>query len=308
MEKNKKDPEGSWKYCVCQDCGYSQEHKAGERCGDIKCPECGKPLTGSDTKPKEKKSLELKKQQLENGIVERRAFPLTEIRIEERDGKIPKITGHAAVFGKLSEVLGFYREKIRAGAFKKTITEADVRALFNHDPNYVLGRNKSGTLSLEEDDIGLKIGIDPPDTTWARDLVTTIQRKDVDQMSFAFLPVIQEWDESDPKEPIRELIEVKLFDVSPVTFPAYPDTDVGVRSILEKAKIDFTLLSRAVGKDTYGMLLSPEEIAVVRSTIEILQEIPGPAQEDHPEGPAEKVGRFRLQNLKRRLELVEKSL
>jgi len=306
MEINTKDPEGSWKYCICRDCGYSKDHKAGERCGDTKCPECGEPLTGSDTKPKEKKSIELKKQQLSNGAMERRAFPLTEILIEERDGKIPKITGHAAVFEKLSEVLGFYREKIRAGAFKKTIAEADVRALWNHDPNYVLGRNKSGTLSLVEDDVGLKIGIDPPDTTWARDLVTTIQRKDVDQMSFAFMPVIQEWNDSDPEKPIRELIEVKLYDVSPVTFPAYPDTDVGVRSVLEGAKIDFPLLSRAVGKHTYGMSLSPEEIAVIRSTIDVLQGIHGPVQEDHPKVPTE-TG-YRLQNLKKRLELVEKML
>ena len=257
---------------------------------------------------KKERKMEANKNLLDNGVVERRAFPLTEIRVEERGEKIPKITGHAAVFGKLSEKLGFYREKIRAGAFKKTIAEADIRALFNHDPNYVLGRNKAGTLNLEEDDIGLKIGIDPPDTTWARDLVTTIQRKDVDQMSFAFVPVVQEWDESDPKEPIRELIEVKLFDVSPVTFPAYPDTDVGVRSILEKAKIDFTALSRAVGKKIYGMALSPEEIAVVRSTIEVLQDISGPVKDDHPNEPAEVKGGFRLQNLKMRLELIEKSL
>jgi hypothetical protein len=255
-----------------------------------------------------KKLLEQKK--AEEPSLERRAFQLTELRIENREeGKMPKIIGHAAVFNKLSEVLSWgYREKIEPGAFKKTIAEADIRSLFNHDPNYVLGRNKSGTLKLSEDDTGLLTETDPPDTTWARDLVTTITRKDVDQMSFAFLPIIQKWDETNPEEPVRSLIEVKLFDISPVTFPAYPDTDVGVRSILEKAKIDFTLLSRAVGKNTYGMPLSPEEIAIVRSTIEVLQGIPGPAQADHPEEPAEKVSRFRLQNLKRWLELVEKSL
>lgn len=87
-------------------------------------------------KNKKEKKMATNRKDLENGVMERRAFPLTEIRIEERDGKIPKITGHAAVFGKLSENLGFFREKIRAGAFKKTITEADIRALFNHDPNY----------------------------------------------------------------------------------------------------------------------------------------------------------------------------
>jgi len=163
--------------------------------------------------------------------MEHRAFPLTEVEIRANDNEQPKIVGHAAVFNSLSEDLGFFREKVAPGAFSKTIKEADVRALWNHDPNYVLGRTKSGTLKLVEDERGLAIEIVPPNTQWARDLLETMRRGDVDQMSFGFQVVKEEW-EGDANNPIRVLKEVKLFDVSPVTFPAYQATDVQVRSLL----------------------------------------------------------------------------
>jgi len=166
-----------------------------------------------------------------NARVEHRAFPMTGVEIRAGDGEPPKIVGHAAVFNSLSEDLGFFREKIAPGAFAKTIQEADVRALWNHDPNYVLGRTKSGTLKLAEDDKGLAVEIIPPDTQWARDLTESIRRGDVDQMSFGFQVVKEEW-EGDGNNPVRVLKEVKLFDVSPVTFPAYTATDVQVRSLL----------------------------------------------------------------------------
>ncbi len=166
-----------------------------------------------------------------NAKVEHRAFPMTGVEIRASDGEPPKIVGHAAVFNSLSEDLGFFREKIAPGAFAKTIQEADVRALWNHDPNFVLGRTKSGTLKLAEDEKGLAVEIIPPDTQWARDLMETMRRGDVDQMSFGFQVVKEEW-EGDVNNPIRVLKEVKLFDVSPVTFPAYPATDVQVRSLL----------------------------------------------------------------------------
>jgi HK97 family phage prohead protease len=163
---------------------------------------------------------------------ETRAFELSEIRVEKRDDEAAKIIGHAAVFDQLSENLGGFREKIAAGAFSEALKESDVRALFNHNPDFVLGRNRSGTLQLNEDARGLAIEIDPPDTQVARDLIVSMDRGDINQMSFGFTVEEDNWEEDDDGRVVRTILKVKrLFDVSPVTYPAYPQTDAAVRSL-----------------------------------------------------------------------------
>jgi uncharacterized protein len=162
----------------------------------------------------------------------------TEFRAVKVDGQPTKLEGYAAVFNKQSENLGGFREIIKPGAFKRTLREgADVRALFNHDPNFVLGRTKdggkTGTLSLSEDDTGLKFSIDMPDTQTARDLMTSVDRGDIDQCSFGFVVKEQNWKAADPKndvEEIREILDCDLFDTSVVTYPAYTQTSVEARS------------------------------------------------------------------------------
>ena len=191
--------------------------------------------------------------------IERRYMP-SELRVEGDES--PKIRGYAAVFGELSENLGGFREKISAGAFAKSL-DADVRALWNHDPGVVLGRTKSGTLRLEEDERGLFVEIDPP--TEARSYIESIQRGDVDQMSFGFRVVKDAWEQTDDYS-IRTLIEVDLFDVSPVTFPAYPQTSVAIRSVLGKAGIDFDALAGALIRDE----LTEEDELLVRASIDAL--------------------------------------
>jgi len=162
-------------------------------------------------------------------MIERRTFQLTEIRAEGEDGESLRISGHAAVFNKKSEpIFGMFREIVLPGAFKRSLKKDDIRALWNHDANFVLGRNKAGTLRLKEDDRGLKTDIDLPETQFARDLYQSIKRGDVDQMSFGFRTVTDKW-RTEEKENVRELVEVDLFDVSPVTFPAYPQTDISAR-------------------------------------------------------------------------------
>jgi hypothetical protein len=167
--------------------------------------------------------------------IERRNFPVEELRAITDEEGLRHISGYAAVFNSLSEDLGYFREKIDPGAFSETINADDVRALKNHNSDYVLGRNKSGTLTLSEDQRGLKIDIQPPDAQWARDLMVSIDRGDIDQMSFGFQTVADRWEIVDEKE-VRTLMKVRLFDVSPVTFPAYPDTEVGLRSLEEYRK------------------------------------------------------------------------
>jgi HK97 family phage prohead protease len=163
--------------------------------------------------------------------IERRAIPSAELRIVE-DGA-SHIAGHAALFDSLSEDLGGFRERIRQGAFAQTLAHDDVRALFNHDPNVILGRNRAGTLRLSEDQRGLKIVIDPPDTQSARDLMVSITRGDITQMSFGFSvnPDGQLWEKDTDGRVLRTLTSVRLFDISPVVFPAYPETAVAVRAL-----------------------------------------------------------------------------
>lgn len=165
------------------------------------------------------------------GEREYRTFTLDRIGVEQREETAkPKIVGHAAVFDTV-DGNDWFQEKISRGAFKNSIETDDIRALFNHDPNYVLGRNRSGTLALREDDKGLLVEIDPPDTQAARDLLVSIGRGDISQMSFGFEILKESREIGEGKEPdLYTLEEVRLWDVSPVTFPFYKATDVTVHS------------------------------------------------------------------------------
>ena len=163
-------------------------------------------------------------------LMEMKETRTVEFRLDD-DGDSPILKGHAAVFNEEADIMGF-REKIEKGAFKDAIKEDDVRALFNHDANYVLGRNIAGTLRMKEDKQGLAVEIDPPDTQFARDLAVSMKRGDITQMSFGFQVKREEWQEGKDGEPdLRIIKEARLFDVSPVTYPAYVGTDISVNSV-----------------------------------------------------------------------------
>lgn len=145
------------------------------------------------------------------------------------------ISGYAALFNQETVIGGVYgfREQIAPGAFDDAVGRDDVRALFNHDPNFLLGRTKSGTLRLKVDKKGLRYDVDLPDTAQARDIRELILRGDVSGSSFGFVVHGEEWDETPLKVgklPLRTLTKLELFDVSPVTYPAYPQTSVSARS------------------------------------------------------------------------------
>lgn len=166
---------------------------------------------------------------------------------------LPMISGYAAVFDTETLIGGKdwgFREKIMRGAFTDALKISDVRALFNHEEDHVLGRLKAGTLRLAEDERGLKVEIDPPDTQDARDLITKMQRGDIDQMSFAFTMEggVQTWDETGDM-PLRIIEKIgELMDVSVVTFPAYPETEAAARSFAavrkERQRQNFTNAAR----------------------------------------------------------------
>ncbi len=166
--------------------------------------------------------------------IERRYLVFTdaELRIigDEDD---PVIEGYAAVYNKLSEDLGGFREKIAPNAFKDALKRTDTVMLYNHDPNYPLARVSAGTLELKEDKKGLFVRAKLPRS--AVRIIESIKRGDVNKMSFGFTTEKDEWVHK-KNESIRTLVKVgELPDVSPVVFPAYPDTQVALRS-LEKSK------------------------------------------------------------------------
>lgn len=144
------------------------------------------------------------------------------------------MVGYAAVFGKESCDLGAFRETLSAGCFRNAISKCDVRALVNHDPNLLLGRKSAGTLRLMEDDRGLRVEIDLPDTTVGRDTAESLRRGDLQGQSFSFTTPAdgsgESWDtESSPwLRTVRQIDE--LFDVGPVAFPAYEDTTAAMRA------------------------------------------------------------------------------
>ena len=169
------------------------------------------------------------------------------IELRSDDGE-HRISGYAATFNTLSENLGGFREQIRAGAFDDVLID-DVRALFNHDPSMILGRTKAGTLHLDSDNTGLRYTIDPPDTQYARDLHKSIERADVTQSSFAFQIEDDDWNEDDDGRIIRTIKKVKrLFDISPVTYPAYPDTSVAARSLSQFQDVRYNASSARIGR------------------------------------------------------------
>jgi uncharacterized protein len=162
--------------------------------------------------------------------MERRSVTAGELRVERMDGKSTKIGGYAARFNSESVDLGGFVERIAPGAFTRTLSGSDVRALLNHNTDIVLGRQKAGTLRLAEDANGLAFELDLPDTTAGRDLAVSIERGDVAEMSFLFKMRKDQWAKLGPDQWLRTLLDVDLKEISPVTFPAYPSTEVGMRA------------------------------------------------------------------------------
>ena len=158
-----------------------------------------------------------------------RCFDSEQLEIREEEGQEKRIAGYAAMFNKWSVDMGF-REKIAQGAFEKSIDAGKVRALWNHNSDMPLGNQKRGTLTLDEDEKGLLFEIELPDNSWGRDAEIAIKRGDVEGMSFGFSVNQDYWDDSKPDKLTRTLLDVDLHEISPVTFPAYQQTSVSVRS------------------------------------------------------------------------------
>ena len=181
--------------------------------------------------------------------------------------------GYAAVFDKLSQNLGGFVERIAPGAFRSTLKQADVRALYNHEPDHLLGRSAAGTLRMVEDDKGLRYEVDLPNTTLGRDVAELLRRGDISGSSFGFRTISDEWSETEDGYPLRTLTETALRDVGPVTFPAYSDTEASLRALAEDRSLELRDLVAAAEANRLGALLNPQD----RSTDE---EEPGETHSD----------------------------
>ncbi|SIQ06123.1 hypothetical protein SAMN05880570_0495 [Paenibacillus sp. RU4T] len=160
-----------------------------------------------------------------------------ETRAAPDDAKSLMLTGYAAKFNERSALLfGEFYELIAPGAFARSLAETTVKALWNHNFDLVLGSTKSGTLRLEEDDVGLRMEIDLPDNEWGRFAYDAVRRGDVDGVSFGFYVQDAEWIYlPDEGVHLRTLLDVDLFEISPTGFPAYTDSEVEARSVMEAA-------------------------------------------------------------------------
>lgn len=150
----------------------------------------------------------------------------------------PKIAGYASVFNKKSHDLGNFREVVDPKAFDSCLAKnPQVLGLFNHSNDMVLGSTSSGTLKLSVDEVGLKYEIDPPNTSYANDLLVSMRRKDIKDASFGFYAIEDKW-HVDPKthENIRTILQADVFDVSVVSSGAYPDASSQVRSLFPEDK------------------------------------------------------------------------
>jgi len=194
--------------------------------------------------------------------MERRNFTATMKRMDGEDGaKSRAVEGYAAIFDSPTQI-GWFQEVIKRGAFDEAIKTSDVRALFNHDPNLLLARSNKGvgTLTLSIDDKGLKYRFEAPKTQAGNDLLEYLERGDLSQSSFGFTILESEWETRnkgmDNEEQIRHIKKIDiLFDVSPVTFPAYQDTTVAKRSFDLYKKEDTPAIADTLARDLRALKL-----------------------------------------------------
>lgn len=165
------------------------------------------------------------------------AFEEMECRVDDSDKTM--LTGYAAKFNSFTD-LGWFKERIKSSAFDDVL-DNDVRCLKNHDPNLIIGRTKNKTLRLKTNSVGLQFENDMPDTQTGRDVLEEVRSGLLSGCSFAFTVAEDDWKYFDDDRPAeRTIVKIgQLFDVGPVTYPAYPDTTVAARS-LEAVKAEKT--------------------------------------------------------------------
>ncbi len=191
-----------------------------------------------------------------NNDMERRFVSISNAELRaDTLGDSPMIVGYAARFNAWDGNENQFLEMIQPGAFSNTIMRDDVRCLFNHDANYLLGRKSSGTLRMWEDNVGLWMEVDVnPDDPQAVAIFSKIKRRDITGQSFSFYNPKDIWDFTDEDTPRRTLVEVDLVDIGPVTFPFYEVTSA------EPAYRSLTKAREALGVVNDHDILTPRGV------------------------------------------------
>lgn len=226
--------------------------------------------------------------------------------VRQKTDKENIIESYGAVFDQWSEVLNsWFVEIVRPGCFSESIINDDIRALKNHDPNLILGRNTAGTLLLQEDITGLRYEIDLPATTYANDLKISVERRDITQNSFSFKVLEDRWGTKNiggVTYEARELIKVKLYDLGPVTFPAYTATDgILLRNFIQNSPLNLEEVQGVIQKAHLKKDLKSGERKLLTDTIKLLSSYAGDESEQ-PENPENRAVSIDL--LRRKLDLL----
>ena len=174
------------------------------------------------------KKVKIWDKKFNNTIMEKRIFNI-ENRFEKREDGKEVVVGYGSIFNSKSENLGGFYEYISPTAIsEETIAKSDTRALINHDQNLILARQSAGTLNLSVDEKGLRYEFSIPETSYGKDLAINMKNGNINQSSFAFTISENgdEWTTDDQGNDIRTITSInKLYDVSPVTYPAYSNAD-----------------------------------------------------------------------------------
>ncbi len=205
---------GMWKWGETGECKYETQEEAEED---------NKEYIEEETKETEIKIWDKK---FNNTIMEKRIFNI-ENRFETKEDGQEVVVGYGSIWNSRSENLGGFYEYIAPTAITdQTIANSDVRALINHDPNLVLARSTAGNLNLSVDEKGLRYEFSIPETSYGKDLAINMKNGNINQSSFAFTVGSDEWSTDEEGNDIRTITSIeKLYDVSPVTYPAYSQAE-----------------------------------------------------------------------------------
>lgn len=210
-----------------------------------------------------------------------------EVRSAE-DNETRSIESCAAVYDSWSQIInGWFIECIEYGAHEESIIQDDIRGLFNHDPNLILSRNVANTMSLRTDQNGLHYKMELGNQQYSNDLIESVKRGDISQNSHSFQVLEDVWGTKDIggiKYQSRTIKKAALFDVGPVTFPAYLDAEgIKTRNLFQESKLDFRALNIVISKIQYGQSPDKSERQLIKDTISYLSGLSERNLEDYDE-------------------------